>query len=161
MDRFGVLFICLGNICRSPLARAVFAQIAERDGLGDRLRIDSCGTGAWHAGGPADPRSVEVALRHGVPLPHVARQIRADDVHAFDLLIPMDRMNERDVIGMGAPRTRVRLMRSFDATINADRIPDVPDPYRGGADGFEDVFAMIERASEGLAAFVRDILRTR
>lgn len=154
--RYGVLFVCLGNICRSPLAKGVFVHAAEREGVIDRLRIDSCGTGAWHTGGPADPRTISVALRHGICFDHVARQIRPADLEDFDLLIPMDAKNHRDVLAMGAPPERVRLMRAFDETIGANPPPDVPDPYLGEGDGFEDVYQMIDRACRGLMKHVRE-----
>jgi len=160
-DRYGVLFVCLGNICRSPLAKAVFAHQAESQGLAQRVRVDSCGTGAWHAGGPADPRTIRVALRHGIELAHVARQIHAADLDDFDLIIPMDAKNQRDILAMGALPARVRLMRAFDATIIDNPAPDVPDPYLGEGDGFEEVYQMIERATRGLLDHVRHLAGTR
>lgn len=151
-----LLFVCLGNICRSPLAKAIFMhQAAQRDLLDDFV-IDSCGTGHWHAGGPADPRSVMVAAKNGVTLEHTARQVIDDDFARFDLLLAMDQRNQTDLIDMGAPREKVRLFRSFDATL-ADAVArgehhklEVPDPYYGGHDGFDRVYEMLWRASEGL-----------
>jgi protein-tyrosine phosphatase len=161
--RISVLFVCLGNICRSPLAEGVFIELARERGVLDRLRIDSAGTGAWHVGKRADPRSIAVARKHGIELPSVARQIdpRADFVHpddpdapGFDWLIAMDRSNAARMLSLGASRQRVRLLRSFDrslAGVPADS-PDleVPDPYYGGESGFDDSYSMIRRACEGL-----------
>lgn len=148
-----VLFVCLGNICRSPLAKAIFAHQARAKGLLQRYRIDSCGTGHWHVGGPADPRSVAIALEHGVELPHVARQVDPeDDFEAFTHIIAMDQRNHADLLDLGAPRSRVFLMRSFDPTL-AGAPPhrlDVPDPYSGSAEGFRHVYDMLWRACEGL-----------
>lgn len=146
----GVLFICLGNICRSPLAEGVFTHMAQQRGLAERFLIDSCGTGGWHAGDPPDPRSVLVASKNGLDINHLrARKFDAQrDPAEFDWLIVMDRQNEADVLSLGSPRERVRLMRSFDETLNAPS--DVPDPYYGGDDGFDKVYAMLTRACEGL-----------
>jgi protein-tyrosine phosphatase len=151
-----LLFVCLGNICRSPLARVIFEHQATTRGSHEQFVIDSCGTGHWHAGGPADPRSVMVAAKHGVTLEHVARQVRDEDFAKFDLLLAMDQRNESDLIELGAPREKVKLFRSFDVTL-ADAVArgekhllEVPDPYYGGHDGFDNVYAMLWRASEGL-----------
>lgn len=151
--RRGVLFVCLGNICRSPLARVIFEDLAIRRGVADRFEIDSCGTGAWHIGAGADPRSVQIAQRYGLTLNHCARQLNPDeDFERFELLIGMDQSNCTTMIERGAPQTRVKLMRSFDPTLTrepAHRI-DVPDPYYGGDGGFDAVYHMLRRACEGL-----------
>lgn len=146
----GVLFVCLGNICRSPLAEGIFTDLADHRGLADRFRIDSCGTGGWHAGNPPDPRAVLVAAKNGLDITHLrARKFdpRRDPID-FDWLIVMDRSNHDDVLAMGTPSDKVRLMRSFDPTLNAPS--DVPDPYYGGDDGFDKVYAMLTRACEGM-----------
>lgn len=151
--RVSVLFVCLGNICRSPLAKVVFAERARQRGVLDRLRIDSCGTGHWHAGGPADARSVSVARRNGLVLEHVARQIDPRrDFLEFDLIIAMDTENT-DVLTMrGAPMERVHLVRSFDPEMagKPDSEIGVPDPYVGGEEGFDEVYRMLDRACRGL-----------
>lgn len=152
--RVGVLFVCLGNICRSPLARAVFEHEAKLAGVADRLRIDSCGTGDWHVGGPADPRTIAVAERHKVAMKHVARQVDPrTDFNSFDLIVAMDRKNIEALVAAGAPRERVRLMCSFDPIfdgLDEHEIPEVPDPYTGTDADFERVFAMLASASKGL-----------
>lgn len=152
-DRIGVLFVCLGNICRSPLARVIFEDMTSKRGVRDRFEIDSCGTGSWHAGSGADPRSIQIAGRYGLQLTHVARQLDPDsDFDRFRFLIGMDQSNCATMIERGAPRERVSLMRSFDPTLMHEpphRI-DVPDPYYGGDNGFDDVYHMLVRACDGL-----------
>ncbi len=148
-----ILFVCLGNICRSPLAKGVFIHQAKSRGMLDQLRIDSCGTGHWHAGGPADPRTILVAERNGVRFEHTARQIdAASDFHTFDLILPMDAQNKRDLLRLGAPADRVRLFRSFDPALQdaPDHALTVPDPYSGDEHAFQQVYEMLWTASTGL-----------
>ena len=148
-EKTGVLFLCLGNICRSPLAEGIFIHRAAERGVIDRFLVDSAGTGGWHAGERPDPRSVAVARRHGVDLPGRARKLVGDDDgQRFDLVLAMDAQNARDAVEMGVPESRVRLMRSFDPT--ADAGAEVPDPYYGGDRGFDDVYDMLVRACDGL-----------
>lgn len=145
-----VLFVCLGNICRSPMAEAVFIDLAHKRGLLDRLEIDSAGTGHWHEGDTADPRTIEALRRRGVKITHTARQIKPHaDLHAWDLIIVMDEMNHRDVLKLGFDQRKVRFMRSFDPNL---REPNaiVPDPYTGTARDFDAVFDMLIPACEGL-----------
>lgn len=152
-DVHGVLFVCLGNICRSPLAEGVFLhQAAQRDAA-DRFLVDSCGIGRWHSGEQPDGRAMAVAKRNSVKLPSLARQVDpAQDWERFDLLLAMDRSNQHALLKLGAPKDRVRLMRSFDPALQGAKGEDldVPDPYYGGGDGFDRVFAMLERACGGL-----------
>lgn len=146
----GVLFVCLGNICRSPLAEGIFIHMARERGVLERFRIDSCGTGAWHAGEPADPRSVAVASKHGIELPSIARQFDPRrDVEEFGWIIAMDRQNRHNLVKAGAPDERVRLMMSFHPDPPVD---EVPDPYYGGPDGFDKVYDMLRAACEGMLA---------
>ncbi|MCW5765989.1 MAG: prepilin-type N-terminal cleavage/methylation domain-containing protein [Phycisphaeraceae bacterium] len=149
-----VLFVCLGNICRSPLAEAIFRHKARQRGLDGRVEIASCGTGHWHVGGPADERTIAVARKNGVPIDHVARQLDPErDFGSFDLIIAMDRQNEATLVSRGAPRERVRMMMEFWAEGGRG---EVPDPYTGGPEHFDEVFAMLDRACEGL---LRDVER--
>jgi protein-tyrosine phosphatase len=151
--RLGVLFICMGNICRSPLAEGVFLHLARERGALDRFTVDSAGTGGWHAGERADPRARAVAEAHGIDLPSRARQIDASqDWTRFEHLIVMDRANLEHVLAEGAPAERTRLLRSFDPAYAGDpaAAPEVPDPYWGGDDGFERVMAMVRASCEGL-----------
>lgn len=157
-DRFGVLFVCLGNICRSPLAEAIFRHHAHQAGLAGRLDIDSAGTGHWHVGGKADSRSIEVGARHCVDVTSIARQVEPDDdFERFDLLIPMDESNKTTLIEWGARKERTPLMRSFDPGLvgKPDREIEVPDPYYGSGDGFQRVFDMLDVACRGLLEHVR------
>jgi protein-tyrosine phosphatase len=151
--RRGVLFVCLGNICRSPLALVVFSDMVQRQGREQDIDIDSCGTGAWHVGHGADPRTIAIAARHGLKMIHTARQLDPlTDFGRFELIVAMDRNNRDTLLGEGAPAARVRLMRSFDPAMSGlpEADLDVPDPYYGAGDGFETVYRMLVAASEGL-----------
>ncbi len=155
-EKTGVLFICMGNICRSPLAEGIFIHKARARGVLDRFDIDSCGTGGWHIGECADPRALAVARKNGVELPSCARQIDpSTDFERFHLLLAMDSSNLQHIAGLGAPPDRTRLMRSFDPEALKLGDLDVPDPYWGGDDGFDNVFAMLDRACEGLLDYLR------
>jgi protein-tyrosine phosphatase len=157
--RTSLLFVCLGNICRSPLAEAIFVHLAQARGAGEQFLVDSCGLGGWHAGEPPDPRARAVAERRGVRMSRVARKVDAgSDFARFDLLLPMDLENRDRLLEIGAPPGRVRLVRSFDRTLAGAAEGDlaVPDPYYGGPEGFERVFEMLERACGGLLEEVLD-----
>ncbi len=153
-----VLFVCLGNICRSPTAEGVFRALVEREGYAGQIRCDSAGTRSWHIGSPPDGRATEAAARRGIDLtPLRARQTSARDFARFDYVIAMDRSNADNLRRM-APRgseDRIRMMLSFAPDLGID---EVPDPYFGAGDGFERVLDMIEAASGGLLA---DIVETR
>lgn len=150
-----VLFVCLGNICRSPLAEGVFLHLVEEAGIASDFVVDSAGTGAWHVGERPDPRSIEVAARHGVSLPGRARQVTPEDLRRFDVVVAMDRENlaalERLADGT-PPRARLHLLREFDAEADGH---EVPDPYYGGPGGFERVYRMVHAACRGLLAELR------
>jgi protein-tyrosine phosphatase len=156
-DRIGVLFVCLGNICRSPLAEGVFHHVVEREGLGDRFDIDSAGTSSFHTGDSPDPRTVEVARGRGISITHAARQVGSEDLQRFDYVLVMDASNLSKVerLARQAPgRASIHLLRTFDDDAGDDH--EVPDPYFGGPDGFEAVQDMVERACEGLLAHIRE-----
>jgi protein-tyrosine phosphatase len=142
-NRFRVLFVCTGNICRSPLAEALFAHYVKEDGLSDRFLADSAGLGGWHIGDRADPRTRRVAEGHGVPVPSLARQFDERDFDRFDLILAMDRdhLTELQSRAPRAHRSKVRLMRDYDRPENHGQ--DVPDPYYGGPEGFEAVHQML------------------
>jgi protein-tyrosine phosphatase len=155
-ETIGVLFVCLGNICRSPLAEGVFRAIVEGEGLGDRFEIDSAGTSDYHTGDPPDPRTVEEARRRGLRLEHAARQVRADDLERFHYVIAMDASNLGKVERLARSqrgRAELHLLRAFDEDARDDL--EVPDPYFGGADGFAEVHDMVERACHGLLDHIR------
>jgi protein-tyrosine phosphatase len=147
-----ILFVCLGNICRSPLAEGVLRHLARARGIEGELVIDSAGTGAWHVGEPPDRRAAEVARRHGIELTSRARQVEAGDAHRFDLVVAMDRSNLKaleELFGRDrAEGAEVRLFRDFDP--QASGPADVPDPYFGGDEGFEAVHAMVVRGCSAL-----------
>jgi protein-tyrosine phosphatase len=156
-DRIGVLFVCLGNICRSPLAEAVFRHVVEEAGLGERFDMDSAGTSDYHTGDSPDPRTAEVAARRGVALEHAARQVLAADLERFDYVLAMDRANLGKLQSLAARSggtAEIRLLRSFDPDGGHDH--EVPDPYFGGSDGFEDVHTMVENACRGLLQHIRE-----
>lgn len=145
-DQTRLLFVCLGNICRSPMAEGIFLHLARERGLSDRFIVDSAGTGAWHVGKRPDHRAIETASRYGIELPSIARQVSPTDLDAFDLILAMDRSNRSDLERLGA--INVRLMRSFDKSLKGDH--DVPDPYYGDGDGFVKVYEMLTLACDGL-----------
>lgn len=146
----GVLFVCLGNICRSPLAEAIFTTMAHERGVHPRFDIDSCGIGGWHEGEPADHRTIRVGQRHGVRVTSIARKVRPGaDFARFHHLIAMDRANKRDLITLGAPESRVRLVRSFDPASPGQEL-DVPDPYTGADADFLEVFRQLRASCGGL-----------
>ena len=145
-----VLFVCLGNICRSPLAEGVFRHLVVEAGLQESFEIDSAGTSGYHDGESPDPRTTEVAARRGVSLQGRSRRIRKQDLERFDYAVVMDAQNLAEVrrLAAGAPRAQVRRLREFDPLANGDL--DVPDPYFGGPGGFENVHEIVERACRGL-----------
>ena len=151
-----ICFVCLGNICRSPTAEGVFRKLAEGAAIDARLTIDSAGTGAWHVGELPDRRSRDAASRRGYELTHRARRFTHGDFDRFDLVLAMDRDNEGTLGRLAHSRTHVppiRMLRSFDDAAPADA--EVPDPYSGEDDGFEEVLDICERACRGLLEHVR------
>jgi protein-tyrosine phosphatase len=150
-----VLMVCLGNICRSPMAEGVFRHILEGEGLDHRISVDSAGTGSWHVGESPDIRSVRTAAGHGVTLTGEARQVRPEDFRRFDYIVAMDGSNlenlERFRDGSGG-KAVLHLLREFDP--DGGPGAEVPDPYYGGPGGFEEVYAMVERSSRGLLAHI-------
>ncbi|NPA27400.1 MAG: low molecular weight phosphotyrosine protein phosphatase [Chloroflexi bacterium] len=147
-----VLFVCLGNIIRSPLAEALFRHHAQARGLAHKYEVDSAGIGPWHVGEHPDPRMREVAARHGIHYDHIARQIRAEDLEHYDLILAADR-EVWEYLRRMAPRPeirrKIRLLREFDP--KAGRDLDVPDPYYDqGLRGFERVFEIVDRSVQGL-----------
>lgn len=137
-----ILFVCLGNICRSPTAEGVFRRLVERQGLADRIEVDSAGTGDWQVGKSPDPRAVEAASKRGIELNGTARQVTAADRDAFDLVVAMDRQNRADLVRLFGDGAMVELLRDF----SRDDEPDVPDPYMGDDDGFTEALEIIDRA---------------
>jgi protein-tyrosine phosphatase len=155
--RVRLSFVCLGNICRSPTAEAVMRHLVAAAGLQDEILIDSAGTGDWHVGEPRDRRSSAVGQRRGIPLSGLARNFVAADFDRFDLVLAMDRQNDenlRKLAPNAEARAKVRLLRSFDPAVkNGD--DEVPDPYFGGPEGFDQVFDICLAACTGLLAHLR------
>jgi len=150
-----ILFVCLGNICRSPLAEAVFAGRVASEGLSDRIRADSAGTAGYHAGEAADRRSRACAARHGLSITHRARAVTSSDFRTFDLLVAMDQSNADDLRRRApdaASRRKVRLLRDWDPAGTGD----VPDPYYGDEGDFEQVWHLCDRSVPGLLAEVKE-----
>ena len=153
-----ILFVCMGNICRSPTAEAVMRDLLADAGLDDAVAVDSAGTGGWHVGGPPDPRTVAAAARRGIVVAGAARQLAVEDFERFDLLVALDRDNAHGMLDRApheAAAAKVRLLREFDAASAASADLDVPDPYYGGPDGFDRVLDLVDAACRGLLAAVR------
>ncbi|WP_136658132.1 low molecular weight protein-tyrosine-phosphatase [Nitratireductor sp. XY-223] len=144
-----ILFVCLGNICRSPLAEGVFRSLVRERDLGRYLTIDSAGTGAWHVGDPPDSRAISKAAEHGVDISgQRARQFAAADFERFDLILAMDRANLETLRTKSPDRPHAGLFRFMEFAL--DDPSDVPDPYYGDSDGFETVYRMLERGSSAI-----------
>jgi len=154
-----ILFVCLGNICRSPTAEIVFREIVAREAPDLRLEIDSAGTAAYHVGSPPDSRTRQAALRRGYDMSALrARVVESKDFDRFDLILAMDRQNF-DALRQRAPATahqRIRMFLEFAPDADAT---DVPDPYYGGPNGFEEVLDLVEAAARGLLEHVRTEVR--
>lgn len=151
-----VLFVCLGNICRSPTAEGVFRDLVQREGLSDRIETDSCGTGGWHVGNPPDQRAQLEARRRGIKLDDLkARKTHDSDFEDFDFIIAMDNSNFKNLTAMSPPAhtSKIHMFLAFAPDLG---ITEVPDPYYGGDSGFSDVFDMIDAASNGLLQHIRD-----
>jgi protein-tyrosine phosphatase len=149
-----VLFVCMGNICRSPLAQGVFENVLRREGLEDEVFVDSAGTGHWHVGSPPDERALSAASLRGLDLSaQRARQIAREDCQNFDYILTMDEENYNMVSSLCRRSAVVRPFLDF-ATDSPER--EVPDPYYGGPDGFEHVLDLVEEASEGLLEDIRE-----
>ncbi len=149
-----VLFVCLGNICRSPLAQGVFEDVLRREDLQDEVFVDSAGTGSWHIGSPPDHRAQRSASARGFDLSaQRARQISPDDCEEFDYVLTMDEENYRIASALCRGDAVVRPFLDF-ATDSPER--EIPDPYGGGAEGFHHVLDLVEEASEGLLDDIRD-----
>lgn len=152
MPKHRILFICLGNICRSPMAEGIFRNLVEDSGAGDQFHIDSAGLGAWHVGDPPDSRGQETLRRHGIDISgQQARQVTIEDFNDFDLLIAMDCSN-REALQALAPAGMAHKVRLFLEFAENARVVEVPDPYYGSDGGFEGVRDLITQASQGLLA---------
>lgn len=149
-----VLTVCLGNICRSPVAEAAIVEAVRH--AGEAIEVDSAGTAAWHIGKPPDPRMVAAGSRAGLTVDGQARQVVAQDLEDFDLVVAMDHDNLQVLQDLAATHdgtTTIRLFRSFDPDADGD---EVPDPYYGGDQGFDDVVAMVRPAAVGVVQWLHE-----
>ncbi len=154
-EKISVLFVCMGNICRSPMAEGVFRQQVEAAGLAERIHIDSAGTHAYHVGEPPDPRAQETAARRDIDLStQRARRVTREDLALFDFILAMDRDNLAILHDIAEPehRERIRLFMEFAPEM---KVREVPDPYYGGQGGFDRVLDLVEAASAGLLETIR------
>ncbi len=153
---YKVLFVCLGNICRSPLAEAIFKHKLKQRNLEKYIYADSCGTSNYHIGDPPDARTLVNAKRNGIEIAHVGRQIKPADLQHFEMLLAMDRSNLYNIQkmdGSGLYNAKIILMRAFDETSPHE---DVPDPYYGGEEGFQIVFEILERSTNNLLDHIEE-----
>lgn len=150
-----ILFVCMGNICRSPAAEGVMRSFVERDGLSRRVELDSAGTGGWHAGDLPDSRMRRHAAKRGYTLTSRARQVCAEDFDDFDLILVMDEQNRRDLRAFARSAADMQKVRLFCEFVTDRPETDVPDPYYGGEDGFETVLDLVENGCEGILRSLR------
>lgn len=154
--KVSLCFVCLGNICRSPMAEGIMTKLVTEAGLRHRIRIDSVGTGAWHKGERADKRARDLATERGYELNSVCRQITATDFVTHDLLIGMDLANIRDLTELAPDpkgKLKVKLLRDYDP--RATKGSEVQDPYYGSSEDFKRAFEMIEASCRGLLEQLR------
>jgi len=158
MEKIKVLFVCLGNICRSPLAEAIFKDKVREKDLEHFFEIDSCGTSDYHIGEQPDRRTIANALKNGVAIDHCGRQFTVRDLEEFDYIFAMDKSNQHNILRLMKDekyRKKVMLMREFDTIGKGE---EVPDPYYGGEKNFQEVFEMLNRSTEN---FLKHVETTR
>ncbi len=154
-NKVSVLFVCLGNICRSPTAHGIFRNLVIQAGLEDRIEIDSAGTAAFHIGKSPDGRSTTVALERGVDMTDLrARKVDFGDFYVYDYILAMDDANYSNLMDMALPEHVEKVKMFLDYTQEFSE-SEVPDPYFGGAQGFDHVFDLVESASKGLLAHIK------
>ncbi|MDR9417045.1 MAG: low molecular weight protein-tyrosine-phosphatase [Gracilimonas sp.] len=157
---YKLVFVCLGNICRSPTAEGIFIHKVNEAGLENYFYIDSAGTSAYHIGESANSKSQATANKHGIHLPSKARRFEYSDLEEFDLILAMDSENYRNIKQLDRNSKfahKVKMMREFDPQPEDG---EVPDPYYGGLQGFENVFQVLNRSSEALLAELKPLIKT-
>ena len=151
-----ILFVCLGNICRSPLAEAIFKKQLETRGLSEKYVSDSCGTSSQHIGDRPDPRTIRNARHHNVEINHIGRQLQVTDFSGFDLILTMDRSNLQNTLDLASKATgkkaEIKMIRSFDPESLGSQ--DVPDPWYGNEEGFEEIYQILSRTCHSLIDFL-------
>lgn len=155
MSNIKVLFVCLGNICRSPLAEAIFIHKIKEKGLENFFEADSCGTSNYHIGIQPDSRTVKNALRNGVIMNHLGRQLCQEDLDDFDFIFAMDQSNRTNILRLknaGKHAHKINLMREFDPESKGE----VPDPYYGGEKEFQEVFDILDRTLENFIRHLKE-----
>ncbi|GEP45177.1 low molecular weight protein-tyrosine-phosphatase [Brevifollis gellanilyticus] len=150
MTTFRLLFVCMGNICRSPAAEGVMLRMVREAGLHERIHIDSAGTGGWHAGNQSDARMRKAAATRGLELVHLARQVTPQDLADFDLVLIMDDQNHQDIQPFDPARRHSAKIRYFCEFCTVHDAREVPDPYYGGPQGFEHVLDLLEDGCAGV-----------
>lgn len=156
MKKVRILFVCLGNICRSPLGAAILKKKVRDAGMDAWVEVDSCGTSDYHIGDGADPRTIANATRHGVPIEHCARQLVKEDLRDFDFIFAMDKNNYQNILRLAAGadvKEKIKLMREFDPESKGG---EVPDPYHGGEDAFQEVFDILDRSTGAFLDYLRN-----
>jgi protein-tyrosine phosphatase len=156
MIKARILFVCLGNICRSPLAEAIFKHKINNLGLDQYFESDSCGTSNYHIGGTPDPRTIANALKNGVTMDHFGRQLCVNDLEVYDYVLAMDQSNYQNILKLANAQQysgKVALMRSFDPIGKGG---EVPDPYHGGETHFQEVFDILDRTMDNFVDHLQD-----
>lgn len=154
MSKLKILFVCTGNICRSPLAEGIFIEYIKDKNLSHLFEVDSCGTASYHLGSLPDERSITTAKKHSIKLTHKARQISSEDLNYYDFILVMDHINYEDVLSKAddSTRNKVFLLRSFDPGASVEY--NVPDPYYGTETDFEEVFEICKPSIKGFLSYL-------
>jgi len=157
-EKIKVLFVCLGNICRSPLAEAIFKDKLKKKNLEKYFHVDSCGTSNYHIGDQPDSRTIANARKNGIAIDHCGRQLTVEDISHFDYILAMDNSNHQNILRLlkdERHRPKIMMMRAFDPL---GKNAEVPDPYYGGEKHFQEVFEMLDRSADHLLAHIEQTM---